>query len=75
MNAFEKYQSLGEEEVNQDGLPARAHYYEASTQLMDQQLRVELKNFMKPTTDAELLEAYCVFHEVDKGEIFEGADL
>lgn len=68
MNAFEKYQSIPSEE-------ARKIYYEASTQLMDQQLRIELKNFMKPTTDAELFEAYCIFHEIDKGEIFSGEDL
>lgn len=75
MNSFEKYQSIDPEALNEQGFPAKTSYYEASTQLMDQQLRVELKNFMKPTTDAELFEAYCVFHEADKGEIFEGADL
>jgi hypothetical protein len=75
MNAFEKYSTIGENDIDKNGMPWRKNYYEASTQLMDQQLRVELKNFMKPTTDAELLEAYCIFHEVDKGVEFEGADL
>lgn len=68
MNALEKYQSLNDQKQIDK-------FYEASSVLMDPELRKELKAFMKPTTDAELLEGYCIFHELDKGEEFEGADI
>lgn len=73
MNAHEKYLSLPS--GNEEEIKARNNFYEACSILMDQQLRVELKSFMKPTTDVDFLEIYCIYHELEKGEIFEGASL
>ena len=68
MNALEKYQSLL---IKKE----KDNFYEACSMIMDYQLRIETKNLMKDTTDEDLLDAYCIFHEETFNEIFEGVDL
>lgn len=77
MNAYEKYLTYpygtSDSYEDKDERVARDIYYEATSILMDQELRKEVKSFMKPCTEAELLDAYCFYHELEKGEIFQGA--
>lgn len=68
MNAYEKYITIDDKEQ-------KDNYYEACSKLMDYQLRIETKNFMKDTTDEDLLNAYCEFHMEQFKEEFEGANL
>lgn len=83
MNAFEKYESLpyGETATDED-VAKRKHrdnFLQLSHQMMDQELRAITKSLLnepdKTTTPEEFLEVYCIFHEIDKGGIFEGPDL
>ena len=73
MTAYEKYQTLPYDTIEERH--TRDAFYEQSSILMDPDLRKQLKEFMKPTTEPEFLEGYCIFHELEKGVVFEGADL
>lgn len=73
MNAAEKYSTFPVETFEQ--IKAREDWYQATFLMMDQADRDELKNFMKPTTEPEFLDAYCQYRLALYDEVFEGAPL
>lgn len=79
MTAFEKYLTFpyGDGDTDAEILQrqARDNWLEATHILMDANLRSATKEFMKPCSEADFIDVYCVMHETEFNEVFEGAPI